>query len=468
MLPALTVLHIAPTPFFADRGCHMRIRGLLTALNRRGVRNVLCTYPLGRDVPGIETRRTARIPGYRRQQAGPSLFKYLADPLLLVLSLRTIWQVRPHLIHGHLHEGALLGTMARWLTGTRVPLLFDVQGSLTGELDGHGYFRLPGLRRLFRGMESAITAIPDHFTCSSPGSEQLLIEEFGVAASRITLVHDGCDLPDRLLAQNAARRELALPMDRPVVVYSGALLKNKGLAELCAVMAEARREALGCYFLVVGYPTDELEAFIRQQQLQNDCRLVGRIPYEELPRYLAAATVALEPKLPGSGEASGKLMNYLGAGLPVVCFDTENNRRFLGDAGYFAAASEASGLADALVRALANPREAARRGREGRKRALEYFSWDVAAERLHGLYGRILENDRQPNQPAFYQTDLSDPTDRSEWTPVQGRAKQDLNRSDHENTRYRRNGFHRQPAGEAASAEWPSGDSPRLPRKRQG
>jgi glycosyltransferase involved in cell wall biosynthesis len=388
----LTVLHIAPTPFFADRGCHMRIRGLLAALNRRGVRNVLCTYPLGRDVPGIETRRTPRIPGYRRQEAGPSLFKYLADPLLFALTLRTIRQLRPDLMHGHLHEGALLGAAARSLAGRgRLPLLFDVQGSLTGELEGHGYFRIPGLRHLFRRIEGLITAMPDHFTCSAPSSERLLRESFGVPAQRITLAHDGCDLPDTPFDRDTALSHLRLPTERPVVVYSGALLPNKGFRELCATLLAARQQRLNCFFLLVGYPTDDMAAFIMQQQLQDHCRLVGRVPYEELPRYLAAASVALEPKLPGSGEASGKLMNYLGAGLPVVCFDGENNRRILEDAGFFVAGSGGSALVEALAQALADPREAARRGRAGRRRALQHFSWDAAAGRLHDLYERMLE-----------------------------------------------------------------------------
>jgi glycosyltransferase involved in cell wall biosynthesis len=302
-------------------------------------------------------------------------------------------------------------------------LLFDMQGSLTGELDGHGYFRIPGLRRLFRGIESFITALPDHFTCSSPGSERLLVEDFGVARDRITLVHDGCDLPETPVARRAALRALDLPEDRPVVVYSGALLENKGLSELRTLLSLSRQRQLGCYFLLVGYPTEETEAFVREHRLQDHCRLVGRVPYEELPRYLAAATVALEPKLPGSGEASGKLMNYLGAGLPVVGFDSENNRRFLGETGYFAAGCQAAGLADALARALSEPEEAARRGREGRKRVLEHFSWDAAAGRLCELYGRMLGKGRQPDQPASYQSDRSDPTDRSAWTPLQGRAK---------------------------------------------
>ena len=59
----MLALHIAPTPFFADRGCHIRIRNEIEALRDSGVRVILCTYQLGDDQEGIDIRRTARIPG---------------------------------------------------------------------------------------------------------------------------------------------------------------------------------------------------------------------------------------------------------------------------------------------------------------------------------------------------------------------------------------------------------------------
>lgn len=111
----LTVLHIAPTPFFADRGCHMRVRGLILALNKRGVNNLLCTYHHGRDVEGVKAMRIMNIPAYTKLEAGPSPWKYLADILLLFKVCQTIWRTKPDIIHGHLHEGSLIGWMARWL-----------------------------------------------------------------------------------------------------------------------------------------------------------------------------------------------------------------------------------------------------------------------------------------------------------------------------------------------------------------
>jgi len=53
----LRLLALAPTGFFADYGCHIRIMGQLQALQRRGYQVRLLTYPAGRDLPGLPTMR---------------------------------------------------------------------------------------------------------------------------------------------------------------------------------------------------------------------------------------------------------------------------------------------------------------------------------------------------------------------------------------------------------------------------
>src|SRR4030095_11361156 len=70
------ILMVAPTPFFADRGCHVRILGEAQALIELGNEVKICTYPLGRDVPGIPTERTLPVPWYRKLSAGPSVHHF--------------------------------------------------------------------------------------------------------------------------------------------------------------------------------------------------------------------------------------------------------------------------------------------------------------------------------------------------------------------------------------------------------
>ncbi|MGC8833187.1 MAG: glycosyltransferase family 4 protein, partial [Armatimonadota bacterium] len=73
------ILMVAPTPFFADRGCHVRILEEARALQNIGHKVVVVTYHNGRNVPGVEVRRIPRIPWYKKLEAGPSIHKCYLD-----------------------------------------------------------------------------------------------------------------------------------------------------------------------------------------------------------------------------------------------------------------------------------------------------------------------------------------------------------------------------------------------------
>jgi len=391
--PAVKVLHIGPTPFFSDRGCHIRIRGLVQGLQRHGAECWLCTYGLGSDVAGVETERIANIPGYRRINAGPSPFKYLADLLLLARVCVSILRRHPDVLHGHLHEGALIGHAARTLLfWRRLPLVFDMQGSLTGELEQYGYFRwFPPARWLFCVTEWIINRLPDRIAASSASSLEIARDRFGVAAQRLRLVPDGTDVQP-VSEDRAAelRADLGLPSDKLVVIYTGSLKRVKGLEALHATIAGCAQRGLPVHFLIVGYPVQETRKFLAEAGLDPYCALAGRVPFDQISEYLALADGALEPKPAGTGEASGKLLNYMAAGLPVVCFDTPNNRAMLGDSGCYAspdgAPADGDGLVDELAKLSANRERARALGQQARARVSAEYSWDASAATLLDLY----------------------------------------------------------------------------------
>jgi glycosyltransferase involved in cell wall biosynthesis len=187
------VLMIAPTPFFADRGCHVRILGEAKALITLGYRVVVCTYGLGRDVDGIPTERIARIPWYKKLSAGPSVHKFYIDLLLLWKVIRTCRRFKPNLIHAHLHEGIVIGKIASAIFG--IPLVADLQGSLTAELLDHKF--LPNskwLVSLMYWVERKINQMPSHLIVSCSPTAQKCIEFFGISANRVSSIMDGVDL----------------------------------------------------------------------------------------------------------------------------------------------------------------------------------------------------------------------------------------------------------------------------------
>src|SRR3989344_8633007 len=111
----MRILVIAPTPFFSDRGGHVRILEELKAVKALGHKSVVFTYHLGNDVPGFEVRRTLRIPWYTKREAGTSYHKLYLDILLFWKVLIALWREDWDLIHAHLHEGAFIAGIARML-----------------------------------------------------------------------------------------------------------------------------------------------------------------------------------------------------------------------------------------------------------------------------------------------------------------------------------------------------------------
>lgn len=184
---------IAPTPFFADRGCHVRIRGEARALMALGNQVVLCTYGLGRDVDRIPTERALSIPWYEKLSPGPSIHKFYIDFLLLWKVILVSRRFRPDIIHAHLHEGIVIGKIASKLYG--IPLVADLQGSLTGELLDHKF--IPNIRwvvKLMRWVEKKINQMPSHLIVSSTRTAEACRETFGLSSHQISPIMDAVDL----------------------------------------------------------------------------------------------------------------------------------------------------------------------------------------------------------------------------------------------------------------------------------
>src|SRR5689334_2941685 len=100
------VLKIAPTPFFSDYGCHVRIYEETQALQRRGHKVAVVTYPSGGDVDGVRIKRGPGPRSARAIRVGSSRGKPVLDMLLLLKALQVGIRTRPNIVHGHLHEGA--------------------------------------------------------------------------------------------------------------------------------------------------------------------------------------------------------------------------------------------------------------------------------------------------------------------------------------------------------------------------
>jgi glycosyltransferase involved in cell wall biosynthesis len=381
----MRVLMIAPTPFFGDRGCHVRILEEVRALGRHDVEVLVATYHVGRDVPEVRTVRTMRLPWVRQLPVGFSIHRPGLDLLLLIAAARAARCFRPDVIHGHLHEGAAVAVVLGRLLGR--PAVADLQGSLTGELIDHRTIPARGpLPALVRAVERASVRGPTRLFASSTAFAGELIDRWG-GGDRVVALPDGVD-PEVFrpgLPVDDLRRALHLT-GRRVVVYLGVLTSYQGVDDLLAAWPAVVLAVPDAHLLLMGHPNEAgYRAIVVRAGLNGSVTVTGRIDYHAAPRYLALGDVAISAKHSAT-EANGKLLNYMAAGLPTVAYDGPVARENLGEAGVFVPPGDLSALAAACVRLLEDPGERKWRGLALRERAVDTFSWSAIADRLIEVY----------------------------------------------------------------------------------
>jgi len=386
------VIHIAPTPFFANRGCHIRIRNEIDALARKGVEVILCTYGLGNDVQGIDTRRIVSIPGYNQTSAGFSPYKFIADLLLFFLVLKTAWKEKPDVLHGHLHEGALLGWAVKVvLFWRKIPVIMDMQGSLSGELTAYGVFKsFPFILQCFFFLEKIICLLPEAILCSSENSLDFLITKCGVTKNKGAVLADV--VPDVFFQEQDSadfKKKYGVPADKHIVIYTGSLLEGKGIDTLLAAMGTVLSARNDVFFILVGYPTEAAEQYIQESGFEESCLVVGEVAYDELASWLSVAQLAVDPKGEISGEASGKILHYMASALPVVCFDTVNNRKYLGENAFFAQPGSADDLAEMIEKGVQEQSLATVFAERGKEKVKASYSLGALAEKLNNHYKNL-------------------------------------------------------------------------------
>ncbi len=383
-LQPIRVLVIAPTPFFADRGCHVRILGEIKALQNQGDDVLLCTYHLGRDIENIETIRTLRIPWYQKLSAGPSIHKFYIDFLLLWKVLQACKSFQPSILHAHLHEGIVIGKLASWWH--KIPMVADLQGSLTEEILDHGFIpRWEWLSSIVQWIEKKVNETPLHLIASATRTTQLVTEKFGV--TNISTIGDGVDLevfyprPEDLELKSS----LGIDQEDKVVVFIGVLTAYQGIDLLLDAATLVLKDFPMVKFLIIGFPEKAYREKSVSMGLEAHVLFTGKIDYADAPRYLSLGHVAVSPKI-SSSEANLKLFTYMAMGLPSVVFDNSVNREILGDLGVYATNGELIPFANAIVKLLRDPERARQLGEGCYQKASAEYSWKAVGCALKAVY----------------------------------------------------------------------------------
>jgi len=248
--------------------------------------------------------------------------------------------------------------------------------------------------RLFRS-SAGIVAVTN-------GLKDALIEMHRIPPALIRVIPNGVDIDVfRPMPVAEAREVLSVPRDAAVAVFVGNLVAWQGVSTLLEAASIARRDLPGLRLYIVGDGIERkaLEAMALQLGLGDSVRFLGRVPRDEVPRWIAAADVGVLPSTLRRnlriGSSALKLREYLACGRPAIATNLEGAGPMLEAAGVGVGVrgDDAPDLGRALVSLLNDPSRRADMGRKAREFAERELSWDRVAGRVLELFREVLAHE---------------------------------------------------------------------------
>ena len=155
----------------------------------------------------------------------------------------------------------------------------------------------------------------DHLICITEVIAGETQRAYGVPRDRMTVVHNGVDLPafrDAASLRDETRDRLDL--EGLTVLYAGRLVPHKGVGDLVEAMANLDAE-----LLVVGDGSSRAELEKLARELGIKATFTGFIDHGQVPSHYAAADIVCYPSL---YEPLGNVvLESMAAGKPIVATD---------------------------------------------------------------------------------------------------------------------------------------------------
>jgi glycosyltransferase involved in cell wall biosynthesis len=373
---------IAPEPFFEPRGTPFSEFHRIRALGDLGHTVDLVTYPFGKDVtlPGLRVFRCLRPPFIRHVAIGPSWAKVPLDVLLTLTVIRRALAGRYDAVHSH-EEGSFIGVIVAAALG--VPHLYDMHSSLPQQLTNFGFSTSRVLAGIFAWAERFVLRRSRVVIVICPHLEET-VRALEPAVPTV-LIENSPGSGDTPVAGSGARirRELGLPPEAPVVLYTGTFEAYQGLDLLFSAAADVARRRPEVRFVLAGGRPDQVEK-AREQAVASGAGghvvFAGQRPAEEIPAFLDAADVLASPRSTGTNTPL-KIYQYLRSARPIVATRLLTHTQVLDDAVAYLAEATPSAFADAILEALADPARARQVGERARHLAETKYSYEVYLNR---------------------------------------------------------------------------------------
>ena len=168
------------------------------------------------------------------------------------------------------------------------------------------------------------------------------------------------------------------------ILYMGSLLIRKGLVYLFEALDILRKKGVKFEAWFIGKVDEELKATVEQYN-RPEYQFFGHINFYDLPRYINACDVAVQPSLEEG--LSMVVPQLIACGVPVVASTNSGGEDVIeeGETGYVVPIKNPQAIAEKLQHLYENPDLLAQMKRQAANSPKTEFSWDSYGQRYAGF-----------------------------------------------------------------------------------
>lgn len=218
--------------------------------------------------------------------------------------------------------------------------------------------------------------------------------QLGVPADRLIVMSNGIN-PDEMCTSDDSeplRRQLGMS-GKVVIGFVGWFKKWHGLEFLLHAFQESGLSERKAAVLLIGDgpAMNDLRTFVTTNGMEHSVVFSGALPHDEVPRYLNAVDIAVQP---AANEycCPMKILEYMGMGKPLVAPRQENITELVRDgmdAELFAPGDQAD-LTRALIAMVTQAERRVSMGESARQAIFERgYLWTSNAQRVVDLVGGV-------------------------------------------------------------------------------
>jgi 1,2-diacylglycerol 3-alpha-glucosyltransferase len=403
-MKSYSIAMVAACPFPVNYGSPGAIRELSEVLSEMGHDVHIVTYPDGQDlsVGKAQLHRVAQRQQSRGPSVGPSTDKLFLDFLMLTELCRVVRREKIEIIHAHNYEGALIGLFAKFVTGR--PMIYNAVNLMSDELATYRFIRPKFVAKWIGAiLDWFVPIFPDHIIAVTQELYDWLAKR-GVPKKRLTVVP--CGIRPAMFDNADANKfcdKYAIG-SRPVVMYTGINSAFQRVDYLLRAFSVVLKEEPSALLMVVSPLENEPDlqanqALARELGIAENVIFAGPHTLDDLPHYIAMATVTVVPRPECPGHPI-KLLNYMISGKPIVCFaGAAKGITHMHDA-LTVPDHDWQEMGKSILTLLHDPVLAQRLGTNARQTAINNFDWQVLAKKVETIYANLLPGNQRSSEPA--------------------------------------------------------------------